>query len=242
MGSGGCGGGGKEAADMFAAVKERMDLLAEGMEDMAVDDVAPCFRIAQSNDVGRHVVTTRKVTKGEVIFRDVPIVTGPSRESEPACVSCYRLIDLTCTRPEVGGCSASGVPLGVTPPPPEQGPVPHVLCPRCGWPLCSSTCANSDNHKAECHYLFQSGCRINAVDSDALYDVVTVLRCLYLRDSNPQAWADLLTLQESNPKELNEELADRAKKSHRLHLRNAQAWQHLQQGAGLRHLHQARCQ
>merc|ERR1711992_27482 len=107
------------------------------MEDMAVDDVAPCFRIAQSNDVGRHVVTTRKVTKGEVIFRDVPIVTGPSRESEPACVSCYRLIDLTCTRPEVGGCSASGVPLG--------------LCPRCGWPLCSSTCANSNNHKAECH-------------------------------------------------------------------------------------------
>jgi len=204
--------GDKEAADMFAAVKERMDLLAEGMEDMAVDDVAPCFRIAQSNDVGRHVVTTRKVTKGEVIFRDVPIVTGPSRESEPACVSCYRLIDLTCTRPEVGGCSASGVPLGVTPPPPEQGPIPHVLCPRCGWPLCSSTCANSDNHKAECHYLFQSGCRINAVDSDALYDVVTVLRCLYLRDTNPQAWADLLTLQESNPKELNEELADRAKK------------------------------
>ena len=45
-----------------------------------------------------------------------------------------------------------------------------------------------------------------------MYDVVTVLRCLYLRDTNPQAWADLLTLQESNPKELNEELADRAKK------------------------------
>ena len=87
-----------------------------------------------------------------------------------------------------------------------------MLCPRCGWPLCSSTCANSNNHKAECHYLFQSGCRINAVDSDALYDVVTVLRCLYLRDTNSQAWADLLTLQESNPKELNEELADRAKK------------------------------
>ena len=55
--------------NMFAAVKERMDLLAEGMEDMAVDEVVPCFRIAQSKDVGRHVVTTRQVTKGEVIFR-----------------------------------------------------------------------------------------------------------------------------------------------------------------------------
>ena len=59
----------KEGGNMFAAVKERMDLLAEGMEDMAVDEVVPCFRIAQSNDVGRHVVTTRQVTKGEVIFR-----------------------------------------------------------------------------------------------------------------------------------------------------------------------------
>ena len=59
----------KEGGNMFAAVKERMDLLAEGMEDMAVDEVVPCFRIAQSNEVGRHVVTTRKVTKGEVIFR-----------------------------------------------------------------------------------------------------------------------------------------------------------------------------
>ena len=139
-------------------------------------------------------------------------MTGPSRESEPACVSCYRLIDLTAARPERGGCSAAGVPLGVTPPPPELGPVPHVLCPRCAWPLCSSACANSALHAAECHYLFHSGTRINAADSDALYDVVTVLRCLYLRDTSPQAWADLLTLQESNPKELNEELADRAKK------------------------------
>ena len=60
---------GQRGENMFAAVKERMDLLAEGMEDMAVDEVVPCFRIAQSNEVGRHVVTTRKVTKGEVIFR-----------------------------------------------------------------------------------------------------------------------------------------------------------------------------
>jgi hypothetical protein len=54
---------------MFAAVKERMNLLVEGVEEMTVDEIAPCFRIASSTDVGRHVVTTRKVTKGEVIFR-----------------------------------------------------------------------------------------------------------------------------------------------------------------------------
>jgi len=198
---------------MFAAVKERMEALADAVEEMAVEEAVPCFRVAQSREVGRHVVTNRPVAKGELIFRDVPIVTGPSRESEPACVSCYRLIDLATARPEHHGCSAAGVPLGVTPPPPELvAPVPHVPCPRCAWPLCSSACAAAPLHAAECHYLFQSGTRINAADSDALYDVVTVLRCLYLRDTNPEAWAALLTLQESNPKELDEELADRAKK------------------------------
>ena len=54
---------------MFAAVKEKMDQLVEGVQDMAVDEAGPCFRVAQSKEVGRHVVTTRAVAKGEVVFR-----------------------------------------------------------------------------------------------------------------------------------------------------------------------------
>ena len=54
---------------MFAAVKERMDALADAVEEMAVEEEVPCFRVAQSREVGRHVVTTRPVAKGEVVFR-----------------------------------------------------------------------------------------------------------------------------------------------------------------------------
>ena len=39
-----------------------------------------------------------------------------------------------------------------------------------------------------------------------------MLRCLHLKDSDIAAWADLLSLQEADPTQLNEELADRAKK------------------------------
>ena len=58
---------------------------------------------------------------------------------------------------------------------------------------------------------FQAGVDINPEDTDSLYDVVTVLRCLYLRETNKIAWHQLLNLQESNPNELDAELANRAK-------------------------------
>ena len=54
---------------MFAAVKERMEALADAVEEMAVEEAVPCFRVAQSREVGRHVVTNRPVAKGELIFR-----------------------------------------------------------------------------------------------------------------------------------------------------------------------------
>ena len=186
---------------MFAAMKTAMDQLANDLGDVDVGE--QCYRIAQSEDVGRHIVVTRKLEKGEVVFKDTPIVTGPSRESDPCCVACYKPLDLET--PCLAAQNDSGMEV-------DSGPVPHVLCPKCKWPLCSLECAESDIHKPECFYLTKSSCIINAIDSDSLYDVITVLRCLYLKDNNLRSWANLLTLQEANPKELNPELADRAKK------------------------------
>ena len=37
----------------------------------------------------------RALVKGEVVFRDIPLVTGPSRESLPCCIACYDLLDLS---------------------------------------------------------------------------------------------------------------------------------------------------
>jgi len=187
---------------MFAAVKNAMDDLANDIGDVNVGE--PCYRIAQSPDVGRHIVATKKLEKGEVVFKDVPIVTGPSRESESCCVACYKPLDLETPKVDNGSDDSE---MDV-----DSGPSPYILCPRCKWPLCSLACADSDIHKPECYYLSKSGCPINPSDSDSLYDVITVLRCLYLKEHNIVAWADLLSLQEANPNELNPELGDRAKK------------------------------
>lgn len=186
---------------MYAAMKSAMDDLSNDIGDVNVGEA--CYRIGQSPEVGRHIVATKKLEKGEVVFKDVPIVTGPSRESDPCCVACYKPIDLAAPKPD----TQSDCEMEI-----DSGPVPHVLCPRCKWPVCSLECADSETHKPECFYLTRSGCNINPADSDSLYDVITVLRCLFLKENNLRAWANLLTLQEANPKELNPELADRAKK------------------------------
>ena len=41
-------------------------------------------------------------------------------------------------------------------------------------------------------FLFKSGCRVNACDTDSLYDVIMVLRCLYLRDTDQVLFIFLL--------------------------------------------------
>ena len=57
----------------------------------------------------------------------------------------------------------------------------------------------------------QCGVDISPEDTDSLYDVVMVLRCLHLMQNNKKAWAQILNLQESNPESLDPQLADRAK-------------------------------
>lgn len=153
------------------------------------------FKIAESVEIGRHVVTTVPVHRGQVVIHDTPIVTGPTRDSEPVCLGCYRPINLE----KKYGTSG-------------DGPLPHTLCPRCKWPMCGEDCTNSSRHKPECYFLFQSGCRINACDTDSLYDVIMVLRCLYLRDTDQESWVSLCSLQSCDPSSMDEELVDRAKK------------------------------
>ena len=178
-----------------------------------------CYRVAQSSDVGRHVVSspspplpsavtcgvqvvTRPLRKGEVVFRDSPLVTGPSRESEPCCVSCYRPLDLT---------TAVLAEDAETDMECDGGPVPYVSCPKCGWPLCSLQCSEAARHAPECELVARAGLEISAEDTDSLYDVVTVIRCLHLKNNDKRAWAALLTLQEANPEVMDKDLLERAK-------------------------------
>ena len=86
---------------------------------------------------------TKNVKKGDIIFKDYPLVTGPSRESAPCCVSCYKLLDLSA---EAGSEDITDVDE-------DEEAAPYVRCPKCGWPLCSLECAQNPRHAAECFFL-----------------------------------------------------------------------------------------
>ena len=66
-----------------------MNDLENSLSDIAVEK---CYKIAKNSELGRHIVVTKALKKGDIIFKDYPLVTGPSRESAPCCVVCYKLI------------------------------------------------------------------------------------------------------------------------------------------------------
>ena len=122
-----------------------MNDLENSLGDVTVDE--KCYKVAKNSELGRHIVVTKALKKGDIIFKDHPLVTGPSRESQPCCVACYKLLDLAT--PSQGAEQLMEVEQQEE----DSGPVPHVRCDQCQWPLCSVACSRSSIHQAECHFL-----------------------------------------------------------------------------------------
>ena len=53
---------------MYAAMKSALDDLANDMGDVNVGE--PCYRIAQSPEVGRHIVVTKKLSPSRIWIRN----------------------------------------------------------------------------------------------------------------------------------------------------------------------------
>lgn len=129
------------------------------------------FKVAENKALGRHVIATRDLKVGEVILKGQPLVAGPSQVTPPICLGCYKLLTEHSARP----------------------------CSECGWPLCSEKCARAPAHRAECDITkLKKGSKVtvrNFLQTHPIYQCVTALRCLYLRDSNPVMWERLLSLE-----------------------------------------------
>ena len=141
-----------------------MNDLETSIGDISVEK---CYRIAKNSELGRHILVTKDVKKGDIIFKDYPLVTGPSRESAPCCVSCYKLLDLST---EASSDAASDC-MDVED---DEEPVPYVKCPKCGWPLCSLECAQKPIHAAECFFLSKVCLRYNLSGSRFKTDLIPV--------------------------------------------------------------------
>jgi hypothetical protein len=89
-------------------------------------------KTAEDPEQGRHMVATKNIAQGDLIYTDSPLLIGPMMvPSGPVCLGCHQAASLSCP------------------------------CPGCGWPLCSAACATAKQHKAECDAMQKAGHRVS---------------------------------------------------------------------------------
>lgn len=122
------------------------------------------WQVITNSHLGRHVVATRDVKRGEVILTERPLVFGPKLVSEPMCLGCMEKLTLPHER------------------------APFYECSGCRWPLCGPKCEQSPVHRIECDLIGKAHrrCPIIGTQLSSGYSVIVPLRCLLLEQSNPK--------------------------------------------------------
>lgn len=114
------------------------------------------------------MVATRDMAAGELILSDPPLLIGPKQITESMCLACYR---------------------------PADG---SYNCKKCGFPMCDKDCSEAEAHQPECEAVRDSGLPVRVTlfgENNSLYECVTPLRLLALRDDQVSIWRRLMTLE-----------------------------------------------
>lgn len=134
------------------------------------------FEEAYSKELGRYLKATRDLSPGEIIFSETPLVFGPKphhiEEGPFPCVGCCRLLsDQMCER-----------------------------CPGCLWPICNLNCEGlkvANYHGFECNILrLRPPSEIKSFYNFYRFDVLIILRALYLQQANPKKWDIMMKLED----------------------------------------------
>ncbi|KAG0712785.1 SET domain-containing protein SmydA-8, isoform A [Chionoecetes opilio] len=122
------------------------------------------YRVSQSEALGRYMEASRDIPAGEVILKDSPLVLGPRQVTMPVCLGCFTPVNGTYS------------------------------CTACGWPLCGPGCQGNSLHKPECHLSQNRASKVEVhkfMQVNQMYECITPLRCLWLRDNDAPGWAAL---------------------------------------------------
>ena len=126
------------------------------------------WKLTKHPDLGRYMVATRNIEAGELILSDDALLIGPKQITEPVCLACYR---------------------------PVKG---KYRCKTCGFPMCDKDCSEAESHKPECEAVSESGHPVKVSvfgQINSMYECITPLRLLALRDDQPSLWRKLMTLE-----------------------------------------------
>lgn len=128
------------------------------------------MKFAKNDTLGRHLVASKDLSPGEVILRKAPLVLGPKMASHALCLGCHKKLISE----------------------------PVYNCTKCGWPVCGKVCETSEMHKGECEVFEKGGYKPYIVcdgSRSTSYVVVTPLRCLLLKQKDPQKFEILMGFQ-----------------------------------------------
>merc|ERR1712106_635450 len=125
------------------------------------EEVGSCFpwRVEERENVGRLMVTTRKVFAGQTLFLEEPIVHGPNQVGSPICLTCYASVSLEYT------------------------------CKKCGYPMCDDECAQDIAHRAECEILSRGDKPVFENGETEAYHCILPLRMLLLARNDPDIFS-----------------------------------------------------
>lgn len=124
----------------------------------------------QNEKFGRYLVASRDIKPNEEILKEKPLVKGPSQITCPVCLGCLQ------------GLRENH----------------EIECDKCGWPMCSKSCQNSVDHKAECDLTVARGSKVSLkhyFSPHPTYQCLTSLRCLLLKENDPEKWNKLIQLE-----------------------------------------------
>ena len=88
---------------------------------------------------------------GQLIFNELPMIVGPRQLTKPICLGCHKElkeVKYTCSR------FVTTLPLIFS-------VYRFLVFGRCGWPVCSKKCEDSQYHDLECRIMRAGGQKVN---------------------------------------------------------------------------------
>ncbi|XP_022197560.2 SET domain-containing protein SmydA-8 isoform X2 [Nilaparvata lugens] len=152
-----------------------VDSKADSEEDNDCETKDRLYEIQSSEIIGRYLVASRDIEQASVIFHEDALVVGPSQDTRPLCLGCYKSLNLTTSS----------------------------RCSKCKWPLCANDCpglhTEHGHSEAECAALAKCPPpTVNDLTTHKAYNAIVPLRCLLLKSHNPAKWNILQTLEAHN--------------------------------------------
>lgn len=136
------------------------------------------FKVQYTDTLGRHMIATRDIKQGEMILKEKPAIIGPRISCPALCLACGKNLE-----------------------PQKIGDIlDFYKCTKCNWPMCGPECEKADIHKTECKAMsdrkYKCNVKYERPDKvEAAYCVISPLRVLFMKQTNPMQYENILNLE-----------------------------------------------